>query len=203
MSRILDSLRAKYRAFAPLACFHSPRPDVVGGIMRWRWLVANRRNNRLVDPSVEVRLMNATLQGIHERLQLEEQCSIDRGCIFWMGETNGKPGMIRIGRRAYVGPYSFLGSCHNLEIGDNAMIGAGSYLITVNHETGNRNIPYAEQGYAGDSIRIGENAWLGCHVTVLPGLEIGAGAIIGAGAVVTKPVPAGETWAGIPARKLS
>ena len=56
------------------------------------------------------------------------------------------------------------------------------------------------RGFDGADVQIGTNVWIGCHVVVLPGVTIGDHAIIGAGAVVTKTVPAGETWAGVPAR---
>jgi acetyltransferase-like isoleucine patch superfamily enzyme len=82
------------------------------------------------------------------------------------------------------------------------MIGSHAYVITENHVTTRRDIPYAKQGYTGADIVIGANVWIGCHVTILQGISIGDGAIIGAGAVVTKNIPAGETWAGVPARKL-
>ena len=49
-------------------------------------------------------------------------------------------------------------------------------------------------------IHIGKSVWLGSHVTVLPGITIGDGAIVAAGAVVTKDVPAGTTVAGVPAQ---
>jgi acetyltransferase-like isoleucine patch superfamily enzyme len=83
------------------------------------------------------------------------------------------------------------------------MIGAHSYIITENHSTQRRDIPYARQGYEGANVKIGRNVWCGCHVTILPGVTIGDHAIIGAGAVVTKSVPKGETWGGVPARRIS
>jgi acetyltransferase-like isoleucine patch superfamily enzyme len=51
-------------------------------------------------------------------------------------------------------------------------------------------------------IRLGQDVWLGCNVVVLKGIEIGDGAIVAAGAVVTKSIGPREIWAGIPARKI-
>ncbi|MFM9088786.1 MAG: acyltransferase, partial [Cyanobium sp.] len=56
--------------------------------------------------------------------------------------------------------------------------------------------------YAGGDITIGNNVWICAHVTILPSVSIGDAAVIGAGAVVTQSVPAGETWGGVPARPL-
>lgn len=49
-------------------------------------------------------------------------------------------------------------------------------------------------------IRIGNNVWIGAQATVLPGVTIGDGAIVGAGAVVTRDVPANVIVGGIPAK---
>jgi len=82
------------------------------------------------------------------------------------------------------------------------MIGAYSYIITENHVTTRTDVAYARQGYDGSDVVIGRNVWIGCHVTILPGTVIGSHAIIGAGAIVTHSVPDGETWAGVPARRI-
>lgn len=54
----------------------------------------------------------------------------------------------------------------------------------------------------GGSTKIGAGAWVAPSVTLRDGISIGAGATIGMSALVTKPVPAGETWVGIPAKNL-
>ena len=59
-----------------------------------------------------------------------------------------------------------------------------------------------EQDYNSNPIKIGRDVWIGCRVTILPGVTIGDHAVVGAGAVVNRDVPAGEKWAGIPARKI-
>ncbi len=51
-------------------------------------------------------------------------------------------------------------------------------------------------------VKIGRDVFVGTGAIFLPDAEVGEGAIIGAGAVVLKQVPPGETWAGVPARKL-
>ena len=198
MRRIVKYLYAKYRAYAPLSCFESPRSDLLRGWRRWRWLVQQRQTGRLIEPSVRVQ---GDLAALPERLLLGSGIHLDLGVILWLGEPDGT---ISLGERVYVGPYSCLGtSTHKLQIAADTMIGARSYIITENHRTRRRDVPYARQGYEGADIHIGTNVWIGCHVTVLPGVTIGDHAIIGAGAVVTKNVPAGETWAGVPANRIA
>jgi acetyltransferase-like isoleucine patch superfamily enzyme len=81
-------------------------------------------------------------------------------------------------------------------IGDDCFIGSGCEF--------NINIPMRTQ-YSGKEapIEIKENVWLGVNVVVLKGVKIHKGAIVAAGAVVTKSIPENEIWGGVPARKMS
>jgi acetyltransferase-like isoleucine patch superfamily enzyme len=188
----------KYRAFALLSSLESPRADVLRGWRRWRWLIRQRKLGRLIEPSVR---FQGDVESLDERMLLSPGTHLDIGCILWIG--NEGEGFIHLAERVYVGPYSFLGTAsHRLQVGVDTMIGAHAYVITENHCTHRKDIPYATQGYCGADVTIGKNVWLGCHVTVLPGVTIGDNAIVGAGAVVTKSIPNGETWVGVPARKL-
>lgn len=85
-------------------------------------------------------------------------------------------------------------------IGDNVFIGPNCGIYTIIHAL----LP--EQRNAGimrsRPVRIGDNVWLGAAVTVLPGVIIGDGAVIGAGSVVTRDIPAGVLAAGNPCRPL-
>jgi len=200
MNRIWNFLYARYRAFAPLSCFESPRADVLRGWRRWRWLVRQRRSGRLIEPSVRVQ---GNLARLDECFLLGKGTCLDLGVIVWLDDAGDRKGAIHLAERVYVGPYAYLGtSGHQLAIGEDTMIGAHSYIITENHGTRRKDVPYVQQGYVGADVIIGKNVWIGCHVTILPGVTIGDHAIIGAGAVVTKNVPGGETWAGVPAKKI-
>jgi len=196
MRLLSDKISAYWRAFAPVSCCFSPRPDVFSGWRKWLWLASLRKAGALVDPTIDVRC------GVdpRDRITLRPGAAIDRGCILWLSDECDAEARITVGERAYIGPYTFLGSCHHLEIGRDTLIGGGSYLITANHRTEDPSVPYADQGYRGGNVKIGRNVWLGARVIVLPGVTIGDNAVVGAGAVVTKDIPAGQRWVGVPAR---
>jgi maltose O-acetyltransferase len=83
-------------------------------------------------------------------------------------------------------------------IGDNVMIGPNTTITTVGHPL----TPKARRQHLaqGSEIRIGNDVWLGANVTVLPGVTIRDNVVVGAGAVVTKDIPANSLALGIPAR---
>jgi acetyltransferase-like isoleucine patch superfamily enzyme len=51
-------------------------------------------------------------------------------------------------------------------------------------------------------VEIGEDVWIGAHAVVLPGVRIGSGAVVGAGAVVNRDVPPNTIVGGVPARVI-
>jgi acetyltransferase-like isoleucine patch superfamily enzyme len=197
IQKISQFLYAKYRATSWLSCFDSPSPHLFRGWARWKWLAAQRKSGRLIEPSVRIQ---GKLSRLEQRLDLGVGIHLDHGVIVWLGDEQGS---IQIAPRVYVGSYAFLGTYnHKLQIGEDSMIGAHCYVITENHGHQRNGVPFRQQGFEGADVTIGRNVWLGCHVTVLPGVTIGDNAIVGAGAVVTKNIPANETWAGVPAKKI-
>lgn len=201
INRIWKSFYARYRGFAPLSCLESPHADILRGYRRWRWLTKQRRGGKEIDPSVRVRFKAEKLD---DCLLLGKGVQLDRGVNLWIAnECEPNQGSMELSENVYVGPNSFLGSCHRLSIGRDSMIGANCYLTTVNHVTERIDVPFAKQGYRGGDVTLGENVWLGSNVVVLPGVAIGDHAVIGAGAVVTRNVPQCETWGGAPAKMIS
>jgi maltose O-acetyltransferase len=85
-----------------------------------------------------------------------------------------------------------------IRIGDDVQIGPYVQLLTATHPL--EPEPRRAKWESAEPIAIEDNAWLGGGVIVCPGVTIGADTVVGAGAVVTKDLPAGVLAAGVPAR---
>lgn len=102
---------------------------------------------------------------------------------------------------AIVGDNALLDARRGLTIGDNVVLSSNVSIFTLQH---NYRSPAFSCDFSGRklSVEIGERAWLGSGVTVLPGVSIGKGAVCCAGCVVTKDVEPYAVVAGIPAKKI-
>jgi maltose O-acetyltransferase len=108
------------------------------------------------------------------------------------------------GRFIQIGDNSGIGvDCHvpaNIRIGNDVMMGPDVLIIGRNHRFDDISKPMRLQGYKdAPPVVIEDDVWLGTRAIILPGIRIGRGAIIGAGAVVTKDVPPFAICAGNPA----
>lgn len=108
------------------------------------------------------------------------------------------------GRFIEIGNYSGIGvDCvvGRAIIGDDVMMGPNVVFISENHDISRLDAPMQCQGsLPAEPIRIGDDVWVGVRAIILPGRKIGNGAVIGAGAVVTKDVPPYAIVGGNPAR---
>jgi len=170
-------------------------------LVRWAqkrlWLSQLRRGGVSVHPSIDI----TGRKYFREWIRISRGAHIGRDCTIWIaGENDSEPrmelGNIHVDRNCYLGAFA------PLSIGDETIIGAYSYIITGNHRTTAKDVPVRLQGYDGAPVVIGRDVWIGCHVVVLPGVTIGDHAVVAAGAVVTKSIPSGEIWGGVPAKKI-
>jgi acetyltransferase-like isoleucine patch superfamily enzyme len=103
---------------------------------------------------------------------------------------------ISIGKRVFINSGCRFQDQGGITIGDDCLIGHNAVIATVQHDIA----PTRRSDLIPLPVVIGQNVWLGANVTVLPGVTIGNDAVIGAGSVVTKDVPALSIAVGSPAR---
>lgn len=102
---------------------------------------------------------------------------------------------IRIGKNVFINSGCCFQDQGGIEIGDGSLIGHQVVLATLNHDLD----PARRVSMTAAPIKIGRNVWIGSHATVLSGVKIGDGAVVAAGAVVTKDVPPYTVVGGVPA----
>ncbi|WQF90128.1 Putative trimeric LpxA-like superfamily, maltose/galactoside acetyltransferase [Colletotrichum destructivum] len=168
-------------------------PELLASRNRARRL-AQRFNTYVPDESASADEVASTRVGmikelfgkIGEDVYIEPSLQVDYGCN------------ITVGDRFYANFNCVILDCAHVTIGDRVMFATGVSLITATHETGLQsrrdNIEYAEP------ITIGDDCWIGANVTVLPGVKIGKGCTIGAGALVNRDIPDYSVAVGVPAK---
>ena len=88
-------------------------------------------------------------------------------------------------------------------IGDNVLMGPEVIIYTSGHEYSRVDIPIGQQGSTEVKlVTIGNDVWIGRRAMIMPGVHIGDGCVIGAGAVVTKDTPPYSVVGGVPAKVL-
>lgn len=105
---------------------------------------------------------------------------------------------IHIGKHVFINAGCKFQDQGGITIGDGTLIGHNVVLATLNHDLN----PAKRKSMIPKPIKIGKNVWIGSNAAVLPGVTIGDNAVIGAGAVVTKDVPANRIAAGVPAKVI-
>lgn len=115
-----------------------------------------------------------------------------------LGANFFKPSGIKIGSDTIIGDHSFLDGRGRLTIGSHVDIASQVLIYTNQH-----NIHSADFSNQYGPVVIKDYVFIGPRAIILPNVTIGKGAVVAAGAVVTKNIPDNEIWAGVPAQKIS
>ena len=119
--------------------------------------------------------------------------NIEQGAVFSARVSLGDYSGIGINARIH-------GTC---TIGHHVMMGTDVVVLTRNHAFDRTDIPIMEQGFQEERpVTIGNDVWIGDRVIILPGVTVGDGSILAAGAVVTHDVPPYAVVAGVPAKVI-
>jgi maltose O-acetyltransferase len=108
---------------------------------------------------------------------------------------------ISIGDYSMIGEGSMVSSADEVIIGDNVLMGPQVLIYTANHGTALGTLMRLQPSTTAP-VRIGNDVWIGARAIILPGVTIGDGAVIAAGAVVARDVAPLSIVGGVPAREL-
>lgn len=89
-----------------------------------------------------------------------------------------------------------------MKIGARTLVGYNTHILTSNHVVPPLPLKIFNAGHSKKAVIIGDDVWIGANCTILPGVNIGNGAVIAAGSIVTKDVAALTFVAGVPAKVI-
>lgn len=122
---------------------------------------------------------------------------IDRGSTLHMGARFYNPWNIRIGKDTIIGEGVVLDGRDKLLIGDHVDIATDVMIYNAQHNVNSENFEAVKQ-----PVIIEDYVFIGPRAILLPGIKIGRGAVVGAGAVVTKDIPSFKIVGGVPAKEI-
>jgi maltose O-acetyltransferase len=104
---------------------------------------------------------------------------------------------IEIGDNVVINRRVYLDGRIGIKIGSNVSVSPEVYILSMEHDPNDPKF-----GTRGGVVTIDDNAWIGARAMILPGIHVGEGAVVAAGAVVTKDVEPYKIVAGVPARPI-
>lgn len=110
-----------------------------------------------------------------------------------------QPNHVSIGSRCSIAEFVHIWGAGGVTVGDNVLIASHVAITSMTHDPSS---PVFSKTTIKKKIRISDNVWIGTGAAILPGVQIGSGSIVAAGAVVTKDVPERCIVAGVPARLI-
>jgi len=170
-----------------------PFRDLAGRDRLRRRLEATAPDIR-IHPSVDVRAP--------EKLSLGAGSFIDHGVVLHCGgqDWSAGEGRIAIGARTYVGPNCVLFGAGGIDIGPSVLISPGVVITSQQHTFAVPDVEIRDQPLHFAPVTIERDVWIGANATILPGVRLGQGCVVGAGAVVSRDVAAMTVVLGVPAR---
>ena len=168
-------------------------PGRLGGVVRRLWFNRRFRTNVKMSCSAGCEFSGAA------NISFEGVVGIGAYGFF-----SARGGSIRIGNNSFFNRDVHINADigGQIIIGDNCLIGPGVVMRTASHCFEKKEVNIREQGHQIADILIEDECWIGANAIILGGVHIGKGAIIGAGAVVTKDIPSMAIAVGVPAKVL-
>lgn len=182
--------RDKYSKYEPIfvvlikICSHMPKR------LRHRWLRKARSKNGLIGIGLRYVLLKTIAERCGRNVAIDDNVYILN------------PEHLCLGDNVSINPMTYIQARGRVIIGNDVSIGHMVTIMSSEHVYDSIDMPIKNQGIQKKEVIIGDGAWIGAKATLLMGVRIGCGAIVGAGAVVTKDVDEYTVVAGVPAKPI-
>lgn len=123
----------------------------------------------------------------------------------WIGDharVRAHEGRVQLGAKVVLGAGARLNGWLDVLVGDAVLVADDVHVYDFDHQFDRLDRPIKDQGIAMSPVRIGADTWLGDRVTVLRGVDVGVGSVVGARSVVSTDLPPFAIANGIPARPV-
>ena len=191
-------------------------PTVIGILIRtfvYR-LILSIDGNAAIENNVRLRFVNnirlgngcyldenVYLHACPSGIDIGENTLVMHGAVLHVYNFRDLPNAgIKIGKDCLISEYTIIRGQGGVNIGDRVYTSPNTQIMAVNHVFDNPDHPFIHQGITAQGIQIEDDVWLGANAVITDGVRIGQGAVIAAGAVVTKNVPEHTIVAGVPAQ---
>lgn len=158
----------------------------------------------VLDPRAWLHLFRILNYYNHTHVTQRRALHMGEGCTISPTASFANAGNIRLGNASHIGANCSLWAGQTrgmITAGNNLLLGPNVTITAANYDF-HAGTPVTRQPMTEQPVTIGNDVWIGANAVVLPGVALGDGAIIGAGAVVTRNIEAGAVVAGSPAKAI-
>lgn len=127
---------------------------------------------------------------------------VGKRCIFYSGVWIFPGRNLVLGNDVDLARNVLITTSGRVEIGDRVLIGYGAMILSSNHSIPANRGEIFGSGHVNAPVVIGNDVWIGANSIILPGVQIGKGAVVAAGSVVTRDVEDFSIVAGVPAKLI-
>lgn len=166
----------------------------------WGYRMAKRYPNVSIGEDVRIS-PEARIDPRKGRMVIGPQCRIAPGAILQGNVHMGTNCSVQAGSML-IGYGTAEKPVGKIQLGNDVRIAPNVQMIGGNHIFSDPEVPITKQGMENKPIIVGNDVWIAGRATIMAGVRIGDGAVVGAGAVVTKDVPAFAIVGGVPAKIL-
>jgi acetyltransferase-like isoleucine patch superfamily enzyme len=184
----------KARAQEPTLVPPSPAHPLLSRLLRLACYVTNHVISRVPSYTVRHRWYRSYLG-----LEIDEGARVLLDCYMWhIGPRHVRRSGSRIGARTWINRQCCLDLRGGLEIGADVSVSPEVMILTAQHDLNDPRFKYVSK-----RVVIEDHVWIGARATIMPGVTVGRGAVVAAGAVVTRDVEPLTVVGGVPARPIA